>query len=711
MEILMSMRLLRVSLARDADVVTARQRARQLAALLRLESQDQTRLATAVSEIARNAVEHGRGGVAEFSLVGTCAPQLLEVRISDEGPGIEDLAGVRGGRHLSPGGLGVGLAGAERLVDRFEIETHPGRGTHVTLSKLLPDCAPLVDPTRVRQLTEELARAGPEGAVDELKRQNRELMLSLEEVRRRSEELLQVNRELDDTNRGVVALYAELDEKAEHLKRADELKTRFLSNMTHEFRTPLNSILALSRFLEDEADGPLTPEQRRQVGFIRKSAGSLSELVEDLLDLAKVAAGKTVVRPAEFRIAELFGALRGMLRPLLVSPRVQLEFEDASQLPPIYGDENKVSQIVRNFISNALKFTEAGEVRVSAHLDEAAQRFTIAVKDTGIGISPEHHTRVFEEFSQLDSPLQCKVKGTGLGLPLSKRLAELMGGSVSLRSALGKGSTFSVTLPVRFEEAVAKDAAEFAALEPGRIPLLVVEDNPAEMAFYEAVLRHSPYQLLKAESTAQARRVLLQAQPRAVILDILLGEEQGWKLLADLKRTPELSGVPIIVVSTVDDPAKAAALGADAWAHKPVASGWLLETLGRLVRGTPQPRVLIIDDDEISRYLIRQYLAGCHTTVMEASSGASGLEAALRSRPDLILLDINMPDRSGYSVLDELARDPRTAKVPVAIVTSATLTAAQSAQLARARAILSKSELSAGLLKELLEPSAAAECA
>ena len=190
-------------------------------------------------------------------------------------------------------------------------------------------------------------------------------MRTLDELRQRQEELARLNRELEDTNRGVVALYAELDERADHLRRADEVKTRFLSNMTHEFRTPLNSILALTRLLLDRVDGELTPEQERQVYFIRKSAENLSELVNDLLDLAKVEAGKIVVRPAEFEVRNLFGALRGMLRPLLLNTSVNLVFEEPDGIPPLHTDEGKVSQILRNFISNALKFTEQGEVRVS----------------------------------------------------------------------------------------------------------------------------------------------------------------------------------------------------------------------------------------------------------------------------------------------------------------------------------------------------------
>ena len=220
-----------------------------------------------------------------------------------------------------------------------------------------------------------------------MREQNRELMQSLDEIRRREEESQQLNQELGDTNRGVVALYAELDGRAEQLRQASELKTRFLSNMSHEFRTPLNSVLALSRLLLDRIDGDLTAEQERQVGYIRRSAESLLDLVNDMLDLAKVEAGKAEIKPVRFAVTSLFGALRGALKPLLTSTAVELLFESPKDLPPLYTDEAKVAQILRNLISNALKFTEEGEVRVTARTSENGASIIFSVRDTGIGIA------------------------------------------------------------------------------------------------------------------------------------------------------------------------------------------------------------------------------------------------------------------------------------------------------------------------------------
>lgn len=254
--------------------------------------------------------------------------------------------------------------------------------------------------------------------------------------------------ELAETNQGVVALYAELDDNAARLRDATELKSRFLSYMSHEFRTPLGSILSIARMLADRMDGPLTDEQARQVRFIQTSAGELNELVNDLLDLAKVEAGRVTISPEWFEMVDLFSALRGMFKPILSSDRVALVFEEPEGVPAIYTDDKRLSQILRNFISNALKFTTDGSVRVSAHL-VGEDRVMFAVADTGIGIAPQYLDAIFEDFVQVDAPIQRKLRGTGLGLSLSRKLARLLGGDVAVTSVLGEGSTFSVTIPAR----------------------------------------------------------------------------------------------------------------------------------------------------------------------------------------------------------------------------------------------------------------------
>lgn len=256
--------------------------------------------------------------------------------------------------------------------------------------------------------------------------------------------------ELEETNQGVLALYSELDNQAEALRQASDLKSRFLSYMSHEFRTPLGSILSIAGLLRDELDGPLNDEQQKQLAFIKAAAQELTEMVNDLLDLAKIEAGRITISPAWFDMLDLFAALRGMFRPIVDVNAVDLIFEEPTGIPRLYTDDKKLAQILRNYVSNALKFTLRGEVRVSAKMIGDNQvRF--AVSDTGIGIPPEMHDKLFEDFIQIDSPLQKRLRGTGLGLSLCKRYAALLGGRVGVESQPGLGSIFYVEIPVSLE--------------------------------------------------------------------------------------------------------------------------------------------------------------------------------------------------------------------------------------------------------------------
>src|SRR5688572_28002906 len=464
--------LLSLPIRQDQDVVTARQRAAHIGQLLGFEISEQTRIATAVSEIVRNAFRYARGGTITFELAEDADPQRLVVRIADDGPGVQRLDEVLSGRYRSSTGMGLGIVGARRLMDDFSIDSTTS-GTTVLLHKHLPHHLPRTTADRARQIVDVLEQKRPAGLFEELQHQNRELLRTLDELQTKQQELVHLNRELEDTNRGVVALYAELDEKADHLRRADELKSRFLSNMTHEFRTPVNSIIGLANLMIDDAEREGRAADQ-EVTYIRQAAEQLSELVNDLLDLAKVEAGKTVVHSAPFEVENVFGALRGMLRPLLLNQSVALVFDDAVAIPVLHTDEAKVSQILRNLISNALKFTEGGEVRVSAAVSDGGDLITFSVADTGIGISPEDQPRIFEEFTQLEHRLQRHVRGTGLGLPLSRRLAELLRGTLTVQSEIGVGSTFLLTIPT-FLPGPSAAAIEWTP-QRGKLPLLVVED-------------------------------------------------------------------------------------------------------------------------------------------------------------------------------------------------------------------------------------------
>jgi len=564
-------RLLTLRLVREEDVVAARQRARQIANEFGFDSQGQTRLATAVSEISRNAFRYGTGGTVEFGIDRDDG--MLTIVISDQGPGIPDLRSILEGSYKSTTGMGVGIIGTQRLVDKFHISTAPGKGTVATLAKALPRRVLPVSSQDVTRVAAQLAREQPVPPTAEIAEQNHELLAALAELSQRQEELTQLNAELQDTNRGVLALYAELDEKAETLQRADAMKSKFLSNMTHEFQTPLNAILALSRLLLERTDGDLEPEQEKQVQFIRDAAQNLTDLVADLLDIAKVEAGKITLRPTSFTVNDLFGALRGLVRPLQQRDDVALIFEPADHVPPLFTDEGKVAQILRNYLSNALKFTEEGEIHVSTAVD-AEGMITLQVRDTGIGIAPEDQERLFQEFGQVPNRLQARGRGTGLGLSLSKRLGELLGGTVGVMSTPGKGSTFWLRIP---------------ATLPGHTP---VTETAVRQAINEA------------------------------------------------------------------------------------------------------PLVLIVDDEQTARYVLRRFLTRMGCRVIEASGGEDGLFRAASDQPDVIFLDLRMPDMMGTEVLARLKRERATADIPVVIATSQVMDRVEQDRLSNhAVAILSKAKI------------------
>lgn len=459
--------ILTVELRYEEDLVLARQRARQIAALLGFEAQEQTRLATAVSEIARNAFRYGGGGRATFALGAVCERDgtdaaHLVLRVEDAGPGIADLAAVLDGRYQSTTGMGMGLLGARRLTDTFDVQTAPGEGTRVVMTRRIPQrlgVATLAFPETAARLADALARQVPRGPLEEVQAQNQELLATLDALRERQAEverlnaaladanaaLARTNQELGETNRGVLALYAELDDRAEALRRGSELKSRFLSDVSHELRTPLSSILNLTRILVEHSGAEFGDEPRRAVQFIRKSALGLTDLVNDLLDLAKIEAGRVELRVAEFTAADLLAALRGVCRPLVPGDAVALRIDEPDALT-LLTDEGRLSQVLRNLVGNALKFTDAGEVRVTTTVD-ADDVVHFVVRDTGVGIRPEDQERVFDEFTQIEGAHQRRVKGTGLGLSLSRKLAALLGGTVMLESAPSVGSTFTLRVP------------------------------------------------------------------------------------------------------------------------------------------------------------------------------------------------------------------------------------------------------------------------
>ncbi|HEX7004118.1 MAG TPA: ATP-binding protein [Trueperaceae bacterium] len=540
--------LLTLELRYEQDVVTARQRAKQVAQLLGFEPQDQIRVATSVSELARNAVVHAGSGRVEFALEEAPPSQVLVMKVADEGPGIADIEEVLNPSSHGSGTSALGLVGARRLMDGFEIDSTPGNGTTVTIRKARPQSLRPFNRTQLQEITETIVDSQPRTPIDELRQQNQDLITALEALERNQQELVRLNQELEDTNRGVVALYAELDEKAKELHQANQVKSRFLAHMSHEFRTPLNSVLALSRLLLGHADGDLSEEQTKQVIFIRRAAGELLEMVNDLLDMAKVEAGNLPVQPTKVDPQDLMSALRGMFLPLVTSPDVDLVFTGFERIPVLWVDERKLTQILRNFIANALKFTAEGEVRITVELESEAVVFSVT--DTGIGIAPEDQENIFEEFRQLSGPAQQKTIGSGLGLAISRKLADLLEATVGVESEPGKGSTFWLRLPTaRVPEGVGQSAGSEGHAAPGS-RMLIVDDNEIDRYILKGLLADLGYPAVESADGEEGLRRTHAEEPEVIFLDLVMPGVNGFEVLERLREGAETSSIGVVVVTS-----------------------------------------------------------------------------------------------------------------------------------------------------------------
>jgi signal transduction histidine kinase/CheY-like chemotaxis protein len=572
--------LLSVVLRHEADVVLARQRARLMAELLGSSPVDQTRVATAVSEVARNALEHGGGGRAEYNLLNT-HPAFLVVRVEDSGPGLDGLpADIGTDVQLGPGS---GLSLTRRLVDELDVESPVAGGARITLRKRLPARAAPYSAAELRALVDELARRPPESLLEELQLQHQELLAVLADLTNRQEALAaanqelvetnrgvmalydEVTRELEETNRGVVALYAQLDDQAQRLREADAAKDRFISYLSHEFRTPLHAMTALSRLLLDRTDGPLTPEQERQVQLLGSSADDLLGMVNDILDLAKIQAGKLEVVEREIAIADVLAPLRVLFRPLAAEAGLALVLDEEAGLPPIVTDPQKVAQILRNLIGNAIKFTERGEVRVIARRDGPVT-LLFAVSDTGVGIPAAAQQRIFQEYEQVGPRPGQRTRGTGLGLPLSRRLAELLGGTLTVTSETGKGSTFTVRLPLRGAAATAQPprreedargedgmASRAVAAPPAPARLAVVLDDDASARYLlERPLAAAGWQVALAASGDEALALLAQAPTQLLVLDLGLPGMSGYEVLKRVRGEKGWRDLAVVVCTAAE---------------------------------------------------------------------------------------------------------------------------------------------------------------
>jgi len=573
-----------------------------------------------------------------------------------------------------------------------------------------------------QQQAEELQAGAEELRVsnEELEEQGRALRESQAHLEVQQSELEQINSQLeeqtqllehqkDELAKAQVILSARSDE----LQRANEYKSEFLANMSHELRTPLNSTLILAKLLADNKDGNLTPAQVKFARTISSAGNDLLALINDVLDLSRIEAGKVELAPEQISVAAAVESLVKTFQPTAEQNHLRFSWVVEPGVPEqIETDPQRLGQILKNLLSNAFKFTEKGEVAMRVFSPQSGT-VAFAVRDTGVGIAPHQQEVIFEAFRQADGSIHRKFGGTGLGLSISRDLAALLGGSISVQSALGEGSVFTLTVPQAFTsgtplperrpagvqkspekkaspQAPATPAATVPeddrnAITPGGRVILLVEDDPAFAMILRDLVHEMGFQCVAAASANEGLIAAGQYLPSAILLDVNLPDHSGLGVLDALKRDPRTRHIPVHMISVSDYKREALELGAIGYALKPAKREELVEVLRRLEAKFSQSvrRVLIVEDDARQRESVRQLLSNGEVQITAVASAGEALDHLKDTTFDCMVLDLNLPDLSGYDLLEKMSQQEDVGFPPVIIYTGRALDREEEQRLRR----------------------------